>query len=105
MHGDDEFSVRSDLLDELKQRQKELDAREAERHQEEMALLRAQIDELHTRAETGNAAGIGTGKGKTFTSDSGGHGYSRLDQKKHEKTKGSAAKRESLQRRAGKQPT
>lgn len=100
-YGDDEFSVRSDLLDDLKKRQKEIDDREKERHDKDMEFLDAQIDEARARAENDGAENFdgGTGKGRILTSSSGGRGYSKLEQKKHEKTRGTAAKRESLQRR------
>jgi hypothetical protein len=104
-YGDDEFSVRSDLLDDLKKRQAEIDRRELEKHEKEVELLQAQINLTNEQAEhAGDAALGGTsgGKGKILTSSSGGEGYSRLDQKKHEKTRGVAARHESVQRREGK---
>jgi hypothetical protein len=104
-YGDDEFSVRSDLIDDLKKRQAEIDRREREKHDKDMELLQAQIDLANEQAKhVGDApAGGDSGrKGKILTSSSGGEGYSRLDQKKHEKTRGTAARRESLQRRENK---
>jgi hypothetical protein len=102
-YGDDEFSVRSDLLVDLKTRQKEIDKREREKHEKEMELLQAQIDVLKESAEApgGNGAAPGA-KGKLLTSSSGGDGYDKLEQKRHEKTRGVAARRESVQRREGK---
>jgi hypothetical protein len=104
-YGDDEFSVRSDLLDDLKKRQAEIDRREKEKHEKEMELLQAQIDLTNEQAEHAGDALIGGasgGKGKILASSSGGKGYSKLDQKKHEKTRGTAARREGLQRRENK---
>jgi hypothetical protein len=104
-YGDDEFSVRSDLLDDLKKRQAEIDRREKEKHEKEMELLQAQIDLTNEQAEhVGDTpiGGVSGGKGKILTSSSGGKGYSKLEQKKHEKTRGTAARREGLQRREGK---
>jgi hypothetical protein len=46
--------------------------------------------------------GLSGGKGKILTSSSTGQGYSRLEQKKHKKSRGTAAWRESLQKREGK---
>ena len=106
--GDEEFSVSSDWLETLRERQKEADAREKEKHEKEMELLDAQIQLLNEQADhvgdsfssgTGNSAG---GKGKVLTTGSGGNGYSRLEQKKHEKSRGTQARRESVQRRQGK---
>jgi hypothetical protein len=103
-NSDDEFKVPADVTEELKSRQVEIDKRDKEQHEKEMALLDAQIALTNEQAENVGVApvgssGTGTGKGKILTSSSGGHGYSRLDQKRHEKTKGTAAERESLQRR------
>jgi hypothetical protein len=107
-YGDDEFSVRSDLLEDLKKRQEILDGREEEKHEKTMELLDAQIEQTREQAEhMGDApAGSGSGggsKGKILTSSSGGEGYTRLEQKKHEKSRGTAARRESLQRNSGKE--
>jgi hypothetical protein len=104
-YGDDEFSVRSDLLEDLKKRQAEIDKREWEKHEKEMELLQAQIDLTNEQAEHAGdmpaGAGSSGGKGKLLTSSSGGQGYSRLEQKQHEKSRGTAARREGLQRRKG----
>jgi hypothetical protein len=101
-YGDDEFSVRSDLLDDLKKRQQEIDRRETERHDKEMELLDAQIEAEKMKAENpGNGPDTAQAKGKILTSGSGGHGYSKLDQKRHERSRGTAARRESLQKREG----
>jgi hypothetical protein len=100
-YGDDEFSVRSDLLEKLKERQKTVDVREKEKHEKEMELLAAQID--LTKEQTKHAGeavgGIGSPAGKKPGS---GEGYSRLEQHKHEKTRGTAARREGLQKAKGK---
>jgi hypothetical protein len=104
-NSDDEFKVPADVMEELQSRQEETDRREKERHDKEMELLDAEITLTKEQAENVGAVstgGAGPGKGKMLTSSSGGHGYSRLDQKKHEKTKGTSATRESRQRREGK---
>jgi hypothetical protein len=103
-NSDDEFKVPADVMEELKRRQVEIDRREKEKYEKEMALLDAQIALTKEQAEhvgDGPAGGAGPDKGKILTSSSGGHGYSRLDQKKHEKTRGVGARRESMQRRGG----
>jgi hypothetical protein len=87
-YGDDEFSVRSDLLDDLRTRQKILDEREAEKHDKEIELMDAQIE--------GAAAGPAT------SAPWKGGGYSRLEQHKKERTRGTAARREALQKAEGK---
>jgi hypothetical protein len=105
-NSDDEFKIPADVMESLKERQAELDRREEEKHEKEMALLDAQIALTEEQAEHVGDVPVGGGsaggKGKILTSSSGGKGYSRLDQKKHEKTRGTAARRESLQRREGK---
>jgi hypothetical protein len=108
-NSDDEFKIPADVMESLRGRQAELDRREEEKHEKEMALLDAQIALMDAQAaHAGDApSGVGSagGRGKVLTSSSGGKGYSRLDQKKHEKTRGMAARRESLQRREGKKLT
>jgi hypothetical protein len=105
-YSDDEFQVRSNLLEDLKKRQAVLDEREREKHQKEMELLDAQVRLTEEQAKNTGIPGAGglTGgaKGKILTSDSSGEGYSKLEQKKHEKTRGTAARRESIQRHRGK---
>jgi hypothetical protein len=99
-YGDEEFAVRSDWLDELKTRQEESDARAEEKHEKEMELLEAQITLTEEQAKHAGDAGMNPkgarSKGKVLTSGSGGEGYSRLEQKKHEKSRGAASRRESL---------
>lgn len=85
-YGDEEFSVRSDLLDDLKTRQRELDEREKEKHELEMELLQAQIDGA-------KAGGMMPGGVKN---PSKSEGYTPLEQKKHETTRGAAKRKEGL---------
>jgi hypothetical protein len=103
-YGDDEFAVRSDLIDDMKRRQKEIDAREEEKHKNDMALLEAQIEMLKEQAaHAGDApAGGGSSRGRMLTTGSGGEGYTKLEQKKHERSRGTAARRESLQKKENK---
>jgi hypothetical protein len=102
-NSDDEFKMPADIMETLQRRQAEIDLRETERHEKEMALLDAQIAQTKEQAKYMGDAPVGGGspggKGKILTSSSGGHGYSRLDQKKKERTRGVAVRRESLQRR------
>jgi hypothetical protein len=107
-NSDDEFKMPAEVMEELKVRQAELDEREQQKHEEEIELLQAQTNLTNEQAKhVGDApvGGVSGGKGRILTSSSGGHGYSRLDQKKHEKTRGTAARRESLQRRENKKAT
>jgi hypothetical protein len=102
-YGDDEFSVRSDLLEELKKRQKLIDDREEEKHDREMELLDAQIDLTNEQADhvgdpVAGAGGIKAGGKKP----GGGEGYSRMEQHKKERTRGTASRREGLQKAGSK---
>jgi hypothetical protein len=97
-YGDHEFSVSSDLLDRLKTRQVELDAREKEKHEKEMELLDAQIAQVKEQTEHIGDAGAGGAQGSTVRKPGWGEGYSRLEQHQKEKTRGTAARREGLQK-------
>jgi hypothetical protein len=104
-NSDEEFKIPADVMESLRSHQTELDRREKEKYEKEMELLDAQIALTREQAANVGTAPVGNGgtsKGKTLTSSSGGDGYTRLEQKQHEKTRGTAAKRESLQRRQGK---
>jgi hypothetical protein len=102
-NSDDEFKMPADVMESLKERQAEIDRREKEKYEKEMALLDAEIALTNEQAENaGMISAGGGGKGKILTSSSGGKGYSRLEQKKHEKSRGTVARRESLQRMQGK---
>jgi hypothetical protein len=105
--ADEEFSVSSDWIEELKRRQKETDDREKETHEKEIALLEAQARLTNEQADNvgvvpAGGAGGTPAKGKILTTGSGGKGYDRLEQKKHEKTRGPNARRESVARRQSK---
>jgi hypothetical protein len=98
-YGDDEFSVRSDLIDDLRKRQEQIDSREKEKHDKEMDLLEAQIELTNEQADhVGDplaGSGGGTAAGKKAGSSAG---YSRLEQHKKERTRGTASRREGLQK-------
>jgi hypothetical protein len=107
-NSDDEFKIPADVMETLHERQEETDKREKERHEKEMELLDAEIALTKEQAENAGiapAGGSGAGKGKILASSSGGEGYSRLEQKRHEKSRGTAARKESLQRKEGKKLT
>jgi hypothetical protein len=95
-YGDDEFSVRSDLLDDLKKRQARVDAQEEEKHKKEMELMDAQIKATRAQAERVQDTGPGV------PHSGGDSGYSRLEQHSKERTRGTAARMEGLARAEGK---
>jgi hypothetical protein len=98
-YGDHEFSVSSDLLDRLRERQAALDEREKEKHDKEMELLDAQIGQVKEQTEHIGGVSAGSGGGGVRARKPGwGEGYSRLEQHKKEKTRGTAARREGLQK-------
>jgi hypothetical protein len=99
-YGDDEFSVRSDLLDDLKERQERVDAQEAEKHEKEMELLDAQIELTKKQAEMAGVAPVLGGTAPKPVKK--GDGYTRLEQHAKEITRGTAAHKEGLQRAQGK---
>jgi hypothetical protein len=94
----------------MEQRQREIDDREREKHEKDMELLQAQIE--FTKEQTAHVGDAPTGstgstgstssKGKVLTTGSTGEGYTKLEQKKHERSRGTAARREGLQKREGK---
>jgi len=95
------FNIKPDLIEKLETYQKTINDREEEKHNLEMELLQAQIDLTNEQADhVGDAAATGTtgvntaGKGKV----SKGGGYTRLEQHKKEKTRGTAARRQGLQK-------
>jgi hypothetical protein len=93
-YGDEEFTVRSNIFEDLKKRQAITDKREEEKHELEMERLRAEIKNI--RENPGGMGGGGISKG------SGSSGYSRLEQKKKEKTRGTAARKQALEKAKGK---
>jgi hypothetical protein len=98
-YGDDEFSVRSDLLEELKKRQKLIDDREEDKHDRDMELLDAQIELTNEQAEHVGDPAAGAGGVRAGGKKAGsGEGYSRMEQHKKERTRGTASRREGLQK-------
>jgi hypothetical protein len=104
-YGGDEFLVRSDILKDLKKRQAELDSREKEKHEKEMEKLEAEIELIKEQTEHVGDVGV-SAIGKTSSrSSSGSKGYTPIEQHKKERTRGTAARREGLQKLAGKKLT
>jgi len=98
-YGDDEFSVRADLQDDLKKRQAIIDEREKEKHEREMELLEAQIELTNEQADhVGDPVAGAGGIKPAGKKPGGGEGYSRLEQHKKERTRGTASRREGLQK-------
>lgn len=96
--GGDELSIDSELLDDLKRRQKESDDANKAKRDKEMELLDIQID----NAKKGITA-VGASVGQPKTPEKDEKGYSKLEQEQHEKTKMPGEKRnEKLQKRFGK---
>jgi hypothetical protein len=102
-YGDHEFSVSSDLLERLRERQTTLDEREKEKHDKEMELLDAQIEQIKEQTEhIGDAPLGGAGGGAKPKKPGWGEGYSRLEQHKKEKSRGTSVRKEGVQKAQGK---
>jgi transcriptional accessory protein Tex/SPT6 len=82
-------------MEELQKRQEKIDAQADEEHELNMELLEAQIE------QTKNSAVMG-GFGGSSASAVGGEGYTPLEQRRHEKTRGTQARMEGLQKAAAK---
>jgi hypothetical protein len=89
--GGTDFPVSAKLMEELRQRQEKIDAQDDEEHQLNMELLEAQIE------QTKNSAAMG-GMGAPAKPKSKGKGYTPLEQRRHEKTRGTGARMEGLQK-------
>jgi hypothetical protein len=102
-YGGTEFNVKSEIYEDLKRRQKENDLWEKERHKKEMEQLDAEIELIKEQTKHVGDVGVGStgGTSKGKKSSSSDAGYTRLEQRQHEKTRGTAATREGLQRAAG----
>ena len=84
--GETDFPIDSDVIEELKGRQKKLDAQNDEKHELEMELLRAQIAQTQNAASNPSPASGAGGKTPPKKDDDGkGHSYdSRLKQRQSE---------------------
>jgi hypothetical protein len=87
-YGDHEFNVRSDLIDDLKHRQKEADEYERKKREKELELLDAQIKSANMQMTAPKAGGDK-------------EGYDRLEQRKHEKTRLAGKRDEGLAKAQG----
>ena len=106
-YGGDELSIDSELLERLKDRQKDSDKNQEIKFKKEMELLDAQIAQVKmatTAKPEGKSSGGGSGGSKLSKPESmKSEGYSRLEQEMHEKSKMPGAKTpEKLAKRAGK---
>jgi hypothetical protein len=98
--GGRDFPVDSGLMAELKTLQEKLDSREEEKHQKEMELLEAQIKQIEE--QTGHIGDPAlTGGGVSAPAGKRGEGYTRQEQRAHEKTRGTGARREGKQKAQG----
>jgi hypothetical protein len=105
-YGDNEFEVEAGFIDILKNLQKTLDERDEEKHDMEMRLKEVQIEEAETRIEhpelAAGGGAPGVQKSKKPNGDDDGErnrGYSKLDQKQHQRSRGTGAKQQGMQKR------
>jgi hypothetical protein len=89
--GGTDFPVNAKLMEELQKRQEKIDAQDDEEHELNMELLEAQIE------QTKNSAAMG-GFGAPSAAAGGKKGYSPLEQRRHEKTRGTRARMEGMQK-------
>lgn len=86
--GGDELSIDSDLLDDLKKRQVEADIKAEEKHKKEMELLQKQIDsDSVTENKTMKSQGTKKESESKLEHPAQKEGYSKLEQRAHEKTR------------------
>ena len=98
--GGKDFPVDSELMEELKRLQERLDAQADEKHRKEIELLEAQIEQ--TREQTEHIGDVGlAGGGSSAPAGKKGNGYTRQEQRAHERTRGTNARRESQQKAQG----
>jgi hypothetical protein len=90
--GGTDFPVNAKLMEELQKRQEKIDAQADEEHDLNMELLEAQVEQAKNPPEPG------FGSPAPAANKPKGEGYSRLEQKQHEKSRGTQARRESLQK-------
>lgn len=102
--GETDFPVDSDVIEELKKRQAKLDKQADEKHELEMQLLQAQVEQTQNAAQAAANPAPGANGGKTAPkpkkdSDGKGHSYSnRLEQRQHEKVSGQGKSFERIQK-------
>lgn len=87
----DDMSISSDMLDELRERQEKLDSLSQRKQELEIEKLQKEIDYM------GMAQSIQGGKSHSISSSKEKkEGYSRLEQKQHEKTRADFSKRNEM---------
>jgi hypothetical protein len=89
--GGTDFPVDAKLMEEMRKRQERADAFEEEEHKLNMRLLEAQIEQAKSPPAPGFGASAPKGR-------PGGSGYSRLEQREHERSRGTAARMEGVQK-------
>jgi hypothetical protein len=94
--GDTDLPVDSALMEELKERQRKLDSQADEKFKKEMNLLAAQIKQIEEQIK--HIGEGGTTGGIPHPAANRGGGYTRREQREHEKTRGTAARREAKQK-------
>ncbi len=97
-YGDDHLSPKAEVIERVHEQQKEMVEREKEKHEMEMDMQRASLKRLE---EGGAEQGAG-GAAFPAVKPKGESGYSKLEQRKKEKTRGIGARREALQKAQGK---
>ena len=95
-YGDPHLAPSADVVEKVVKQQKELEDREKEKHDADMALAEAQTKQIE---EGGGAEGGAPGGVKRVGKEGG---YSKLEQRKKEKTRGALSRREGLQKARGK---
>ncbi len=87
----DDMSISSDMLDELRERQEKLDSLSQRKQELEIEKLQKEIDYMGMAQSTqaGKSPSISSSKEKK-------EGYSRLEQKQHEKTRADFSKRNEM---------
>ncbi len=94
-YGDEHLTPTSEVMQKIELHEKEVDERDKIDHDLDVELKKKQIEAPVAQPGVGGAAP------KPKTSDAG-KGYSPLEQRKHEKTRGGDARREGLARAKGK---
>ena len=93
-YGDVHLAPRSDVVQKIKDHQDEMDKRDKTDHDLDMQLKQKQIDAPVSEPGISSSASKAPAKKEK--------GYSPLEQKKHERTRGTGARREGLQKAEGK---
>lgn len=98
-YAGDELSFSSELLDDLERRQKESDERAKEKHEKEMELMEAQIEDTKESCKQEEKKSLFPSLRKKEPEEK--KKYDKLEQRQHEKTRiGSEKRGQALQRRS-----